>query len=260
MSALLDMRCVQVAVHFGRHMSYLPPKSIRDLERRCRIRDLEQARGRRLEAFLEVVQRCCGAEPVTSNGTENELLLPLLSKHRTLITGSRIRCCPFSDEECAQVEQYVHRGGNLLLMSNHDPYAKRDSRLAERFGVSLAGDYRGGGPPWIAIDGDDLGTHCITNNLSGGIVFNTSCRIHCTNPNASVLATLPGEAGQANGSAIAIDRPAGSSSGRIVVLADSGFIGNDDTRFPGPGLIGQGANRQFIKNCVYWLHGEEVPP
>lgn len=50
MSALLDMRCVQVAVHIGRRMSYLPPKSIRDLEQRCRIRDLEQARGRRLEA------------------------------------------------------------------------------------------------------------------------------------------------------------------------------------------------------------------
>ena len=44
--------------------------------------------------------------------------------------------------------------------------------------------------------------------------------------------------------------------GRLVTMADSGFIGNEDTVVPGPGLIGHGDNARFIKNVVRWLGRE----
>ncbi len=41
--------------------------------------------------------------------------------------------------------------------------------------------------------------------------------------------------------------------GRVVILADSGFIGGEGTSFPGPGLLAEGDNRIFIGNIISWL-------
>ena len=43
--------------------------------------------------------------------------------------------------------------------------------------------------------------------------------------------------------------------GRVVVLADSGFIGSAGTTRPGPGLIEQGDNLRFVLNTIAWLVG-----
>jgi hypothetical protein len=51
--------------------------------------------------------------------------------------------------------------------------------------------------------------------------------------------------------AVALDRCA--SGGRVVVTADSGFIGSEGTTFPGTGLIARGDNRRFILNILLWL-------
>ena len=48
-----------------------------------------------------------------------------------------------------------------------------------------------------------------------------------------------------------------SIEGRVVTVADSGFIGDEGTNVPGPGLIGHGDNARFIKNVVRWL-GREI--
>ena len=45
--------------------------------------------------------------------------------------------------------------------------------------------------------------------------------------------------------------------GRVVTVADSGFIGDEGTNVPGPGLINHGDNARFIKNVVRWL-GREI--
>ena len=45
--------------------------------------------------------------------------------------------------------------------------------------------------------------------------------------------------------------------GRLVTMADSGFIGNEDTVVPGPALISYADNARFIQNVVRWL-GREV--
>ncbi|HUW14547.1 MAG TPA: hypothetical protein VM537_32805 [Anaerolineae bacterium] len=44
--------------------------------------------------------------------------------------------------------------------------------------------------------------------------------------------------------------------GRVVVIADSGFIGSDGTAYPGVGLIGHGHNLRFVLHALRWLAGE----
>ena len=53
--------------------------------------------------------------------------------------------------------------------------------------------------------------------------------------------------------AAAAEGSLGSGSGRVVVVADSGFVGEDDTGQPGPGLIGRDDNRTFLSNIIEWL-------
>ena len=100
------------------------------------------------------------------------------------------------------------------------------------------------------IRDDDLRVHPITDGLSGPIVFNNGCRISTSA--GDILATLPGEKLGPNVFAMAIDiQP--KRKGRVVVTADSGFIGDDNTDFPGPGLIGKGGNRDFVQQVFDWL-------
>jgi len=49
-------------------------------------------------------------------------------------------------------------------------------------------------------------------------------------------------------------------SGRIIVIADSGFIGSDNTIKPGPGQITKGDNLAFIINCLEWLSKKVIAP
>jgi hypothetical protein len=44
--------------------------------------------------------------------------------------------------------------------------------------------------------------------------------------------------------------------GRVVAVADSGFIGSDGTAYPGVGLVGRGDNMRFVLNALAWLAGE----
>ena len=60
--------------------------------------------------------------------------------------------------------------------------------------------------------------------------------------------------------AMALDAEANSAldrMGRVVVVADSGFIGTEGTTNPGPGLIEKGDNRRFVQNVIRWL-GREI--
>jgi hypothetical protein len=274
MTVLIDMKSLQAAVHYGKYRDYASACELRRLEDKDRADALYAAQGERLETFLEIVRDCCRAKPQVSDGIVNELRLPLLSHYRILVILTRIAGCPFSPQELAQIEAYVAQGGNLLLMSNHDEHSEQDNVLAQRFGVHLEKPgfpsererlIFGSATQWIHcrpfrlmhIGEKHRGKHFITDGLEGDLVFNTACRIRCTNPNARVLATLPGAANEADAYGIAIDKPEGTSSGRVVILGDSGFVGNDDSRFPGQGLSGHGANQQFVRNIMGWLLGQE---
>jgi hypothetical protein len=159
-----------------------------------------------------------------------------------------------SKVELEEIQRFVHRGGSLLVMSNH-PWPNKqnpipDLHTASLFDVTLNGPVYAEQGELTKIRGNDLRMHPITDGLNGPIVFNNGCRIS-TNA-GDILAALPGEKSTANVFAVAIDAPQ-KGKGRVVVTADSGFIGDDDTDFPGPGLIGRGNNRLFVRQMFEWL-------
>lgn len=45
----------------------------------------------------------------------------------------------FSEAECAAIQQWVARGGSLLLVTDHYPFGQAVTSLARRFGVEMAG-------------------------------------------------------------------------------------------------------------------------
>jgi hypothetical protein len=45
--------------------------------------------------------------------------------------------------------------------------------------------------------------------------------------------------------------------GRVVTIADSGFIGSRWTQVPGPGLVRWADNLQFVHNAIRWA-GREI--
>lgn len=47
----------------------------------------------------------------------------------------------FSDTECDAVQEYVERGGALLLVADHHPCGEAVSKLAARFGVHMSGGW-----------------------------------------------------------------------------------------------------------------------
>jgi hypothetical protein len=97
------------------------------------------------------------------------------------------------------------------------------------------------------------------------IVTNTCCSIHSefSEPLALLSPEMIDKRSGSHPSSlqlfgVALDQaesPFSTGRGRVIVLADSGFIGSDNTFRPGPGLIGKGDNMTFILNTIDWLCG-----
>lgn len=253
MSVILDIKSVQVSIHFGKYLDFWGEGRREQLKQGGRMKDLEFGYGRRLKDFLEILKDCSGKMPAVTSGGSNGLCLLDLLQYELFVSLTRPPCCPFSEKDLDQIEAYVNRGGNLLIMSNHHPYAVQDNKLTERFGVSLQGYCGRENFSLTVIDNVSLGDHLITSGIHKGIAFNTSCYMSCNHPNGEVLATIPGVDNKANLFGVAIDEHRGEASGKVVVLCDSGFAGNDDTMFPGTGLIGRRSNWGFVKNIIHWL-------
>jgi hypothetical protein len=95
-------------------------------------------------------------------------------------------------------------------------------------------------------------SHPITSGLNQ-ICFNNSCVLGIDHEtHATPVVRLP-DTQETCLFAVAAEVPLGSSSGRVVVVADSGLVGEDDTNTPGPGLIGRDDNRTFLSNIIEWL-------
>lgn len=188
----------------------------------------------------------------------------------------------YSPEELEALDSFVRGGGGLLLMTNHgdlpgsNPHdmTQFDAAAARLFDLQLE-------PTWFQdpewgklshLSGEDLlATHPIIRGGPGEVPVRTIVTNNCS----SILATgtghrlvvlSPGMVDLRNGTppagrlfAHALDAESGSNlvgQGRVVTVADSGFIGNDESLVPGPGLIGHGDNARFIQNVVRWLGGE----
>jgi len=243
LKVLLDSNGLQAAVHQGIHPN---PKS-------------KNAANRRLITFLAIIDSL-GCEPSFIEEKANEITDDLLINCSCLVITTRMPRLPRQTKsELNTIYRFVQRGGSLLVMSNHPFNRNRfkesipDKSIALRFGVTLheswypdVGERKG----FVEIWKDDLYPHPITNGLCGPIVFNNGCRISTRIGN--VIAKLPSVSEDPDIFAVAIEKPEDSKA-RIVVTADSGFIGDEDTNFPAPGLINSGDNIGFIRQVFEWL-------
>ncbi len=182
----------------------------------------------------------------------------------------------YTDRELESLDGFVTGGGGLLLMSNHGPlpeapydHTKYDRELAGAFGITIE-------PAWFAApaasqlttlaEGALAAGHPVIAGSSAGagvraVVTNNCCGIAAEGCRA--LVRLPDSIvdwrrtydPRTHLFAGALDRE-GGRSGRVIVVADSGFLGSEGTRLPGPGLIGRGDNLRFVLNALLWLRGE----
>lgn len=176
----------------------------------------------------------------------------------------------YSENELNDIQEFVNRGGSLLLMSNHSDtsrnptdWREEDNRLSEKFNIKLdqtcftiRGTLTGlltnfDNPTYPIVKGIDtiVVNNCFSISGSGGFpvaFLNESMKDagpYGQNPHNKVFA-------------YAIDRKEiqdGIYSGRVIIVADSGFIGEVLTTRPGPGLIECGDNYQFVVNMIQWL-------
>ena len=186
----------------------------------------------------------------------------------------------YRSNEIKNIKKFIEAGGGLLLMSNHADWPSRGLKDTREHDAKLAVDcdlridfertffcHKQDGQRTI-LSGSDLNqNHPIISGGSHGkpvktIVTNTSCSILATSGDFIVSISNQMEDKRSNLSpsnrsfAHAIDGSLNGEyniSGRVVAVADSGFIGTDGTSYPGPGLIGYGDNLQFILNTILWL-------
>ena len=212
----------------------------------------------RLKTFFAIVEEY--GEILISN---NKIDPNLLSNVDLFVILTRMS--KYYSSELDSIFSFVKNGGSLLLMSNHDPVCQWDAEVAEKFGVVLEGGY------WSGIRGksteiskENFTDHPIlaqTNPPIGSIVTNTTCRI--VSEKGNIIVYLPDTMVEG------IDKNpiepknifglelnsnySNQIGGKIVILADSGFLGEQGSRFPGLGLIEEGDNLAFIKNILEYL-------
>jgi len=189
----------------------------------------------------------------------------------------------YSTVEIPAIQDFVGGGGGLLLMSNqgdlpgsnpHD-MTQYDAIIASQFDIRLES-------AWLQTPAmGELSTFNSSSFLTGhpsghptghpiltsgkkGVSVKTIVTNNCSSIFASgrghALVGLPPEMSDLRNGYI----PAAplfahalngdlTGGGRLFAVADSGFIGNEETANPGPGLTRHGDNALFIKNVIRWL-------
>jgi len=190
----------------------------------------------------------------------------------------------YSLTELTALERFAASGGGLLLMSNHGDlpgrnrwdHTRHDRALAATFGVDLQ-------PAWFAQN--DIIAPAGAGAESGGLttfsedllnvdhpifaatdpertvrtVVTNNCAAISRGAETPLISLAPSMVDWRNGRAVSeylFGCALASTSarrGRVVVLADSGFIGSAGTTRPGPGLIESGDNLRFVLNTIAWL-------
>lgn len=199
----------------------------------------------------------------------------LAGQHVLMLTTRKPTEADYAEAEIAAIADFVRRGGGLLLMSNHGdipgrPYpdlTASDARLAARFGVEIENSFFAA-PEWgrtVDIRAESLNPdHPVLRGeppehpVRALVVHNcASLRSETGVPlvflPAAMIDHRDGRTPDTRCFAVALDRDA--AGGRVVVTADSGFIGSAGTTFPGAGLLNQGDNLRFLVHILQWLGG-----
>jgi hypothetical protein len=233
--------------------------------------------GRRLATFLALLRdlRACHVTltpetPLTADRLAEQAVL--------VITTRKWQTSPYAPEELTGIPDFVQRGGGLLLMSNHGDVPGRhpldmtrsDALLARVFGVAIENTFFAHPEAHTLSEfsaANLLTTHPIICGAAAeasvrSLVTNNCCSIRA--PDAAPLVGLAGQMTDLRNNfpcqgrcfAVALADCAPVGRGRVVVVADSGFIGTAGTTFPGIGLIEHGDNARFALNAIRWLGRE----
>ena len=157
-----------------------------------------------------------------------------------LIVGSRSQLVPFDALETDAIAAFVETGGGLLLMANHRGLVRPQQQLAEALKLPVSFN------DISVVDGPRIGIvlHALTAGVEA-IAVRNCCSLTLA-AGAEPLA-LFSEPGHVFAAAMTVGR------GRVVAVADSGFIASrDDT---GRDMFASANNARFIGSILGWLAG-----
>jgi hypothetical protein len=190
----------------------------------------------------------------------------------------------YDDRELRALEDFVRQGGGILLMSDHgalppkDPnWTENDAALASIFGVTLENYFVTYTPPnargYMVME--------MTPNLSGDLV-NLSYQVHHISSHDSCIINIKPTVAftplakfhdgstaydPATGQTISFaDFPSYGLSpyfsilvpfgtGKVIVVGNSGMLGDYGSPDPAPGIVNLENNLMFFLNCVAYLGG-----
>ena len=195
----------------------------------------------------------------------------------------------YSDAELTALENFVNQGGGLLLMSDHGKlsdkvpnWTENDAALASLFGVTLENYFVTYVPPgergYMVMDTNPILN--LPNDLSylanqvATISAHDSCII---NPPPGALGVSYTPLAMFPDGATAFDYATGTTinfpdfpshglsqyfsifvpygAGKVIVVGNSGMVGDYGSPNPAPGIINLQNNLGFFLNCVSYLGG-----
>jgi len=185
----------------------------------------------------------------------------------------------YSNKELSALQEFVSNGGGILLMTDHGQFpedtvpsfTESDSALAQRFGITLLNLFvTGTDMNYMLMEMDpELPTEFeYLSYQVQGISAHDSCAI--LPPITFTPLVLFPDAVSAYDFALdeyvplpspyfAILVPYGA--GNVIVVGNSGMVGDWGSTQPGPGLITLDNNLMFFLNCVGYLGGLRcIPP
>lgn len=222
--------------------------------------NLQNRGGKRLLDFFQIVAEISN-EPCL--GTLSQTIdAGCLAVCDILVVPTRRE--PYEDCEVAAIQKFVEDGGGLLLMSNHgdipenhNNWTRYDFKLAQAFNVNLQRAWfeDKNKNPALLSDGDLNFDHPIMSGVDQ-IAFNNCCGVSGAGTwlarlNSSVYDRVASIEPTNFLFGVALDY----GKGRVVVTADSGFVGNSETT---AGLIDMRSNKCFLKNILLWLDHQEI--
>lgn len=195
----------------------------------------------------------------------------------------------YSTTELSAITDFVTNGGGLWCMANHagfslnmidDNFVRYVSAVSSTYWTAYeaAAYSKTSRPTEVPLTGDNLADHPTIVGNDGWplapdstsvtvteVVTRSFCGVY---PNAFSdpvcnLENLDGVVNTQNNTpvtpgvvwAVALNNSSLTGSGRVIVCADSGWLGNTDSTRPGPGEFQNGDNPQYALNTITWLGG-----
>jgi hypothetical protein len=173
----------------------------------------------------------------------------------------------YQQSELSAIQSWVEIGGNVLLMTNHggmpkdrlDDWTVNDKAIATLFGVTVE-DY--------FVTTDDMMTMPIAYSPLGNNVSSMCAHDSCliapllgSGATITTIAEFPSNATAYNPDKNETASPSfpyfaalvpynQQGAGSLLLIGNSGWVGDEGSPWPAPGLIAYNNNLQFALNCI----------